>query len=272
MKKITLLAAMLLSLTPRANAQCNENASLPYLENFDAALPPDLPDCTYSYKQTFVGSEWETAAAPNENFTGNVGRYSTYSDVGWSMYCYFIMRPVTLTTGMAYKVSYKYAHNDNETAIDILSLGMFTNTQEDPIELSVHEGITGTAVINHSTELFTVPTTGSYYLRFSLETGGNQGILYLDDIKIEEIGVMETNDNEFTTISHYPNPVKDQLTITNTTGGEIIELYNTAGQLLLTQPSADATTIVNLENISSGIYLLKTSSHKASKTVQLIKE
>lgn len=271
MKKITLLAAMLLSLTPIAHAQCNENAPLPYLENFDAALPPDLPDCTYSYKQTFVGSEWETAAAPNENFTGNVGRYSTYSDVGWSMYCDFIMRPVTLTTGMAYKVSYKYAHNDNETAIDILRLGMFTNGQPNPIELALHEGITGTGVINHSTELFTVPTTGSYYLRFSLEAGGNQGILYLDDIKIEEMGVMETKDNELTKMSFYPNPVKDNLTIT-TSEGETIELYNTAGQLLLTQPAADTTTVVNLENISSGIYLLKTSSHKATKTVQLIKE
>jgi hypothetical protein len=270
MKKITLLAAML-SLTPIIHAQCNENASLPYLENFDTALPPDLPDCTYSYKQTFVGSDWDCITAPNDGFTGNVGRYSTYSDVGWSMYCDFIMRPVTLTAGMAYKVSYKYAHNDNETAIDFLRLGVFTNGQPEPIELAVHEGITGTAVINHSTELFTVPTTGSYYLRFSLETAGNQGILYLDDIKIEEMGVMEIKDNELTKISFYPNPVKDQLTIT-TTGVEIIELYNTAGQLLLTQPSTDTTTIVNLENISSGIYLLKTSSHKTTKTVQLIKE
>jgi len=270
MKKITLLAAILLSF-PSMNAQCNENAQLPYLENFDTTVPLGLPDCTYSYRQTFVGNEWETAAAPNNNFTGNVGQYSTYSDVGWSMYCDFIMRPVTLTTGIAYKVSYKYSHNDNETAIDFLRVGVFNNGQPDPIELALHEGITGTAVINHSTELFTVPATGSYYLRFSLESAGNQGILYLDDIKIEEMGVMEIKDNELTKMSFYPNPVKDKLTIT-TSGGETIELYNTAGQLLLTRRAADTTTIVNLENISAGIYFLKTTSYQASKTVQFIKE
>lgn len=271
MKKITLLAAMLLSLTTAMHAQCTGTLPLPYFENFDSTLPPDLPDCTYSYKQTFVGNEWECAEAPNSSFTGNVGRYSTYSDVGWSMYCDYILRPVELTAGTAYKVSYKYAHNDNETAIDAFRLGLSSNDQPS-IELASHVGVTGTEIVNHSTELFTVDATGNYYLRFSLESSGNQGILYLDDIKIEEMGIMATADISSTIINCYPNPVKDIVMVSNTTTQDKFELYTIAGQLLLTQAGTETTTQFNLENLSAGIYILKTASEGSTKTTHLIKQ
>ncbi|MHA3788769.1 T9SS type A sorting domain-containing protein [Flavobacterium hauense] len=272
MKKITLFTAMLLSVMPLLHAQCNDNAVLPYLENFDNALPPDLPDCTYSYRQTFVGSDWECVTAPNNGFTGNVGRYSTYSDVGWSMYCDYILRPVPLTAGIAYKVSYKYAHDDNETAIDVFKLALYSNGVPTEIELASHSGITGTEVVNHSTEAFTVPVTANYYLRFSIESSGNQGILYLDDIKIEETGVMATADNKAISLDCYPNPVKDVLTITNTTSRDKLLLYNMAGQLLLAQAASETATTLNFENIPAGIYLLKAASERGSKATHLIKQ
>ena len=272
MKKITLFTAMLLSVIPLLHAQCNDNAVLPYLENFDNALPPDLPECTYSYRQTFVGSDWESVAAPNNGFTGNVAQYSTYSDVGWGMSCYFIVRPVELTAGMAYKVSYKYASDNNDTAIDAFKLALYSNNVPTEIELASHSGVTGTEVINHATEAFTVPVTENYYLRFSIESSGNMGILYLDDIKIEETGVMAIAHNKAISLDCYPNPVKDILTINNTTGGDTLQLYNMAGQLLLAQAASETATTLNFENIPSGIYLLKAASERGSKTTHLIKQ
>lgn len=271
MKKITFLAVVLLLSAHDLHSQCTDVA-LPYFENFDTALPPDLPDCTYSYKQTFVGSDWECITAPNTNFTGNVGRYSTYSDAGWGMWCDYILRSVQLTAGMGYKISYKYAHDDNDTAIDAFRLALFSNNQPTTLELASHEQVTGTEVINFSTEIFTVPTTGNYYIRFTIESAGNQGILYLDDIKVEEMGIMAANDTVFSQMSLYPNPVKESLTITNTNSLETLELYTITGQLVLKQPAADTTTIINLDNLPSGIYILKTSNQQASKTMQLIKE
>jgi hypothetical protein len=272
MKKITLLAVMLISSASALQAQCNGDVPLPYLENFDTTILPDLPDCTYSYKQTFVGNDWEATSAPNTDFTGNVARYNTYSDVGWSMWCSYIMRPVHLTAGMAYKVSYKYAHNENETAIYALRTNLYSNNSQPEIAVGNHEAITGTAVVNYTTELFTVPTTNSYYLRFDIESAGSEGILYLDDIKIEEMGVMGTVDNTISGLSCYPNPVKDILTITNAAAIEKLELYNIAGQLLLTQSASEQTAYLNLENLPAGAYFLKAKSGAAAQTLQVIKQ
>ncbi|PZR20621.1 MAG: hypothetical protein DI539_10390 [Flavobacterium psychrophilum] len=244
---------------------------LPYTENFDIALAPDLPDCTYSYKQTFVGSDWDCSIAPNNSFTGNVGRYSTYSDVGWGMTCDFVLRPVQLTAGATYKVSYKYANEDNQAAIDFLRVSLSSADAEIQIPLELHESISGVSPVTHSVE-FTITATATYYLRFSLETSGNQGILYLDDIKIEETGTTGIPGHELAGISCYPNPVKDRLTITNTTGSEELELYSITGQLLHTQPSSGNDTVMNFENFPAGIYILKTSLQRSNKTIRLIKE
>lgn len=271
MKKTVLLTAVLFSITQSINAQCNDAVPLPYTENFDTALPPDLPDCTYSYKQTFVGSEWECVTAPNNSFTGNVGRYSTYSDVGWGMTCDFILRPVQLTAGSTYRVSYKYANEDSQSAIDILRVSLSSANAEIQIPLELHESISGATPVDHSVE-FTITSTATYYLRFSLETSGNQGILYLDDIKIEETGITGISSPALTGIGYYPNPVKDRLTITNTTGSENLQLYSITGQLLHAQPSSENATVVDFENLPAGIYILKTGLQNSNKSISIIKK
>jgi hypothetical protein len=273
MKKITLLAVMLLPCISKAQAQCADIMPLPYIENFDTSLPPDLPDCTYSYKQTFVGNDWDAVAAPNSNFTGNVARYVTYSNAGWGMACSFFLRPVQFTAGTNYKISYKYAKNDDGEGLDILRTAIFSNnSQPDDIVLATHEEIIGTTVVNYTTALFTVPATGIYYIRFDVESLGNQGILYLDDIKIEEMDVAGINDNTMPELTCFPNPVKDVLTVTNTGALQQLELYNTTGQLLLTQVPLKETTTLNLEKLPVGVYFLRAKSGTTAKTIQLIKQ
>lgn len=271
MKKIILSAAMLLTFVLKTQAQCNVAVPLPYEENFDMAILPDLPECTYSNKQTFVGGDWETVAAPNNSFSGNVARYVTYSDAGWNMYCIYGLRPVELTAGMAYRISYKYAHDTNDTAIDQLTVGMYRS--ENPnIELITHEGITGTEATSYTSELFTVPENDTYYFHFDVMTSGSQGIIYLDDIRIEAMGVMSNIDRKFAQLACYPNPVKDVVTITNDTPLQQLELFNTTGQLLLAQAATEETTQLNIEHLPAGVYFLKAGSGTAVQTLKLIKQ
>lgn len=270
MKKITHLAAMLIAFATSAIAQCDE-ALLPYHENFDTAELPYLPDCTYSVKQMFGGNDWETVGAPNANFSGNVASYDTNSIENQAMYCYYYMRPVQLTTGMAYKISYKYAHDDTATPIDRLAVKLNYGGLGE-ISISSHEEILGTNVVNYSSELFTVPTTDSYYLYFNIESVGNQGILYLDDIRIEEMGAMGTDHLELAELTYYPNPVKDMLTLSNTTQLESLEVYNPAGQSLLMQYPSEETATISFENLPSGIYFLQAKSKGAIKTIPIIRQ
>lgn len=270
MKKITLLAAMLFAFVTSTIAQCNE-APLPYHENFDTAELPYLPDCTYSVKQMFGGNDWQTVAVPNAGFSGNAASYDTNSIENQAMYCYYYMRPVQLITGMAYKISYKYAHDGTATPIDHLSVKLNYGGLGE-ISISSHEEISGTDVVNHSSELFTVPITDSYYLYFNIESEGNQGILYLDDIKIEEMGAMGNSDIELAELTYYPNPVKDRLTISNTTQLESLEVYNPAGQSLLTQYPSEEKATISFENLPSGIYFLQARSKRAIKTIPIIRQ
>ncbi|MEM6719889.1 MAG: T9SS type A sorting domain-containing protein [Bacteroidota bacterium] len=76
--------------------------------------------------------------------------------------------------------------------------------------------------------------------------------------------------NELAELAIYPNPAKDIVHITNT-NTELIkaEIHNSNGQLILSQENNLNT--INVNNLRSGIYMLKLYSDKAQKTIKLIK-
>ena len=62
------------------------------------------------------------------------------------------------------------------------------------------------------------------------------------------------NDQNLTNISIYPNPVKDKLLIQGLPNPTKISVYNLLGKLILLEKNK---TEINLENIKSGIYIIK---------------
>jgi hypothetical protein len=61
----------------------------------------------------------------------------------------------------------------------------------------------------------------------------------------------------FSSVSIYPNPAQDQLTITNLPQGTTVEVLDITGRLLKRVESGNAELHVNVGGLSAGVHLLR---------------
>ncbi|MEM6686929.1 MAG: T9SS type A sorting domain-containing protein [Bacteroidota bacterium] len=96
-------------------------------------------------------------------------------------------------------------------------------------------------------------------------TSGVSGISSFDfsTLSVEE-------PNELETLSVYPNPVKDIININSTSNLIKAELHNINGQLVLSKEKN--LTIIPVNRLPSGMYMLTLYSENAQKTIKILKE
>ena len=77
------------------------------------------------------------------------------------------------------------------------------------------------------------------------------------------------NDNQHSLINFYPNPVVDFITLkSDFNNNEKYLILNNLGQIVLDGEIRNNLEIINLSNLSSGIYVLKVKNN----TVKIIKK
>lgn len=81
-----------------------------------------------------------------------------------------------------------------------------------------------------------------------------------------------TDDLTIKNFSYYPNPVKNVLTISNTSNIDEVTFISIKGETLLTKKINGLRSEIDLSNFSKGVYFLKIKSEGAEKTVKLIKD
>jgi hypothetical protein len=81
-----------------------------------------------------------------------------------------------------------------------------------------------------------------------------------------------TENFAFNNFKYFPNPVKNTLTITNTTTIDLIEITSLIGQTMLSKKINELQTEINLSELAKGVYFVKTTSDSQEKTVKIIKE
>ncbi len=97
---------------------------------------------------------------------------------------------------------------------------------------------------------------------------------YFDDLKVNiveesQLGVNETIINSF---NIYPNPTNNVLNITTPNRNYTIKLFNLQGQIVQKIKFVTGSKTLDLSNLSTGIYILKLTSQKTSKTFKVIKK
>ena|SRR6218665_3221741 len=70
----------------------------------------------------------------------------------------------------------------------------------------------------------------------------------------------------------YPNPVKDQLTITYSQQISTVEISNTLGQIIQQRNINAANANIDLSGYAAGMYMIKVTTDHGSKTVKIIKK
>lgn len=162
---------------------------IPFFQNFDAAVEPDLPPCVIiqdeneatGWRVFFGGSPAASSDPVSIRYEWNA---STPAD-DW-----FFLQGMTLTGGKTYTLNFKYKASDGPTWVENLEVkygtspnvaGMTTGTlfTKTGIESNIDSPFETASVT------FTPPSTGVYYLGFHAFSDADQAFLYIDDISVE---------------------------------------------------------------------------------------
>ena len=81
-----------------------------------------------------------------------------------------------------------------------------------------------------------------------------------------------TNDFAIKDFTYYPNPIKNVLTVSNTSIIDEVSLISIKGETLLVKKINNLHSEIDLSNLSKGIYFLKVKAEGTEKIVKLIKE
>jgi hypothetical protein len=74
------------------------------------------------------------------------------------------------------------------------------------------------------------------------------------------------------TFSFFPNPVSNTLTVNNITPGSVITIADVTGKTLETISCSETMVLVNMTNLSQGVYLLQVQSGNTVSVNKIIKE
>ena len=82
-------------------------------------------------------------------------------------------------------------------------------------------------------------------------------------------GINEINENS---LSMFPNPVTNELTINNISKNSTISIYDLNGRLIINKISKSEIEKIDVSNLTNGIYLIKVSDKKAIITSKFVKQ
>jgi uncharacterized repeat protein (TIGR01451 family) len=76
----------------------------------------------------------------------------------------------------------------------------------------------------------------------------------------------------FNNLNYYPNPVKNSLTISNSSTIDEVEITSILGQKMISKKVNDLQAEINLSELSNGVYFVKVSSDGQEKIVKIVIE
>lgn len=134
--------------------------------------------------------------------------------------------------------------------------------------------VTGTNLSWYSDSAATTPLPDStpvepgvtYYVNQTVDgcTGPTLAIL------VEAVASVSGQD--FSNFSYYPNPVKNKVTLNNSTGITAVTAYNIQGQTVLKLMPDAITAEIDFSTFSGGVYLLKVEAGQSVKTIRIVKQ
>lgn len=230
---------------------------------------------------------WRTyTSGPNVfTYSGSNAIYSiTNPTLSTPTNVYAYTRKLNLVAGQNYNISYytRQVLNAAVTTTGFLQVNYVPNT--DYSNTATHTQINALTSIdaaayfnqNHN---FTVPTSGEYRIAFrnalqrtSTSSTTATAWLMLDNIVVSS--ALSVNEFEKYGLLMYPNPVLDFISINNPENIQInsISVKDINGREFLNNKYTSTNNILNLSNLSKGIYFIQLDTEKGTLSKKIIKE
>jgi len=86
------------------------------------------------------------------------------------------------------------------------------------------------------------------------------------------VGALSSPAFDAKSLSIYPIPAKNSLTIAYTSAIENVQIYNQLGQEVYARHNLDSEATLDVSNLAAGVYFLKLFSGNEAKTIKIVKE
>lgn len=215
--------------------------NVPYVQNFDAAVSPNFPDCLV-VEDLNGGGKW------NMYYGGGTPASSQPNSIyyNWDASVpgndWFFLRGLNLLAGKTYYLNFLYKASDGPDYLENLEVKYGASPNAAAMTSSAIFSETNIATnidgpFAQASVTFTVPADGVYYIGFHAFSDPDQAFLLIDDISVESCPT-PTN---VTAIS--PTPTTATVSFTSSGSNFIVE-YGPAGFVPGTGATAGAGTIV----------------------------
>ena len=110
----------------------------------------------------------------------------------------------------------------------------------------------GSRIVDDTTFVYTYPSAGDYSICLTTTSGACIDSL-CESVNVDYLSIPETGDPS-TRI--YPNPAQHQITVLAENSATHFELHSVVGQLVKTGALSSEQTVIDLDNLSEGVYVL----------------
>ncbi len=123
-----------------------------------------------------------------------------------------------------------------------------------------------------STTIFTVPSSGNYYIGFHAKSAMDQAYLMIDDVTVDLVTSVAENNNAHD-ISIYPNPAINMVTVISPEKVAHLKVLNLLGNVIYEEDPMQNIIQLNTTSYSKGIYFVVVNTEKQNFTrkIQIIK-
>lgn len=239
--------------------QANCNADFTYsIDNFGmVTFTPVVVDPALTYNWQFGDGGTSGAVSPKHLFLN--GSYKVCLNAFDGSQCNaYLCHTVNVTTNTS-PCTPIFTALQSLSQSNTFSFALYTNcaTSAYSYAWSFGDG-TAQAGVN-PTHTYTAP--GTYTVCASSYDSLGNAFTWCDYVVVPVI--LGVNENQAAKISIFPNPAKDNFTISNLLGGEIIKLSTIEGRVVSENINSDLTKkVMNVNDLPNGVYILTVQGEK----------
>ncbi|MEE1897566.1 choice-of-anchor L domain-containing protein [Flavobacterium rakeshii] len=155
---------------------------------------------------------------------------------------------------------------EGATLADLVVVG--ENIQWYDSDIIIPDNVSNTNDINTPLPITTLLVDGATY--YASQT--INGIESVYRLAVTVHFSLDIASQTFISLTYYPNPVSNILTLSNANTISTVEVYNLLGQKVFANNFSNTEIQIDLSNLETGIYMVKVSSLETQKTIRIQKQ